>query len=62
MKQGYLIDMDGVIYRENQLIPGAAEFVETLNAKGIPFLFLTNNSDTSKRGKTSLSISGLSSE
>ena len=44
MKQGYLIDMDGVIYRENQLIPGAAEFVETLNAKGIPFLFLTNNS------------------
>jgi NagD protein len=44
MKRGYLIDMDGVIYRENHLIPGAAEFVENLNATGTPFLFLTNNS------------------
>lgn len=44
MKTGYLIDMDGVIYRENNLIPGAAEFVQTLLATGAPFLFLTNNS------------------
>jgi NagD protein len=44
MKTGYLIDMDGVIYRENQLIPGASEFVEALLTQGIPFLFLTNNS------------------
>jgi NagD protein len=44
MHTGYLIDMDGVIYRENQLIPGAAAFVEALNATGTPFLFLTNNS------------------
>lgn len=44
MKTGYLIDMDGVIYRENQLIPGAAEFVQALNGNGTPFLFLTNNS------------------
>lgn len=44
MKTGYLIDMDGVIYRENQLIPGACEFVESLLGAGIPFLFLTNNS------------------
>src|SRR6478672_3460211 len=44
MKTGYLIDMDGVIYRENQLIPGAAEFVQALSANGTPFLFLTNNS------------------
>ena len=44
MKTGYLIDMDGVIYRENQLISGAAEFVEAMNATGTPFLFLTNNS------------------
>lgn len=44
MKTGYLIDMDGVIYRENQLIPGAAEFVGALMAAGSPFLFLTNNS------------------
>ena len=44
MKTGYLIDMDGVIYRENQLIKGAAEFVQALTASGTPFLFLTNNS------------------
>jgi NagD protein len=44
MKTGYLIDMDGVIYRENHLIPGAGEFVEALVTTGTPFLFLTNNS------------------
>jgi NagD protein len=44
MRTGYLIDMDGVIYRENQLIPGAVEFVRALTANGCPFLFLTNNS------------------
>src|SRR2546426_6216261 len=44
MKTGYLIDMDGVIYRENHLIPGAADFVQALSATGTPFLFLTNNS------------------
>lgn len=44
MKTGYLIDMDGVIYRENQLVPGAAEFIEALIAAGSAFLFLTNNS------------------
>jgi NagD protein len=44
MRTGYLIDMDGVIYRENQLIAGAADFVEALLESGTPFLFLTNNS------------------
>jgi NagD protein len=44
MKLGYLIDMDGVIYRENHLIPGAADFVNALVGTGTPFLFLTNNS------------------
>jgi NagD protein len=44
MKTGYLIDMDGVIYRENQLIAGASDFVDALLATGSPFLFLTNNS------------------
>src|ERR1043166_7585750 len=44
MNKGYLIDMDGVIYRENHLIAGAADFVQALAATGTPFLFLTNNS------------------
>jgi NagD protein len=44
MKTGYLIDMDGVIYRANHLISGAADFVQALTATGTPFLFVTNNS------------------
>ena len=44
MKTGYLIDMDGVMYRENQLIPRAVDFVEALIESGAPFVFLTNNS------------------
>src|SRR5260370_27973419 len=44
MKTGYLIDMDGVIYRGSEPIPGAAECVSYLQAEGLPYLFLTNNS------------------
>ena len=44
MTNGYLIDMDGVIYRGNQPIEGAIEFVQRLQEFEIPFLFLTNNS------------------
>jgi NagD protein len=46
---GYLIDMDGVIYHGHQLIPGAAEFVRELLAGDVPFLFLTNNSQRTRR-------------
>ncbi|MES2309752.1 MAG: HAD-IIA family hydrolase, partial [Verrucomicrobiota bacterium] len=41
---GFLIDMDGVIYRENHLIPGALEWVALMQKNSIPFIFLTNNS------------------
>jgi len=44
MRTGYLIDMDGVIYRGSEPIAGAAEFVRYLQDCGIPYLFLTNNS------------------
>jgi NagD protein len=46
---GYLIDMDGVIYRGHQLIPGADRFIHDLRADGVPFLFLTNNSQRTRR-------------
>lgn len=46
---GYLIDMDGVIYRGNQLIPDADKFIRGLRAADIPFLFLTNNSQRTRR-------------
>src|SRR5688500_1829716 len=42
--KSYVLDMDGVLYRGNQLVPGAREFIERLQAGGYPFLFLTNNS------------------
>ncbi len=40
----YLTDMDGVLVHEDQLIPGADEFLAELRANEIPFLVLTNNS------------------
>lgn len=46
---GFLLDMDGVIYRGSRLIDGAAEFIEQLRRRGIPFLFLTNNSQRARR-------------
>jgi NagD protein len=46
---GYLIDMDGVIYRGGHLIPGADRFVNGLRQANIPFLFLTNNSQRTRR-------------
>jgi NagD protein len=49
MKRGYLIDMDGVIYRGGEVIPGAVQFVQRLLDNDVPFLFLTNNSQRTRR-------------
>lgn len=43
MPKSYLIDMDGVIVRGSELIPGADRFLARLHARGIKFLILTNN-------------------
>lgn len=48
-KRGYLIDMDGVIYRGSQLIAGADRFINQLLEREVPFLFLTNNSQRTRR-------------
>lgn len=40
----YLIDLDGVIYRGNELLPGAKEFVNWLETDSKKYIFLTNNS------------------
>ncbi len=44
--RGFIFDMDGVIYRGQAVLPGAAEFVARLRRARVPFLFLTNNSTT----------------
>src|SRR5215467_6269761 len=40
----YLIDLDGVIYRGNELLQGAKEFIGWLETHHKKYLFLTNNS------------------
>ena len=42
--EAFVIDMDGVLYRVDAPIPGAAQFLQALQQKGTPFLLLTNNS------------------
>jgi NagD protein len=48
VKHGFLIDMDGVLYRGAELIPGADRFIEQLLERNIPFRFLTNNSQRTR--------------
>lgn len=48
-KQGFICDMDGVIYHGNRLLPGAKEFVQWLNDNEKNYLFLTNSSERSPR-------------
>lgn len=48
-KQGFICDMDGVIYHGNKLLPGVKEFVDWLYAEKKNFLFLTNSSERSPK-------------
>jgi NagD protein len=44
-KTGFIIDMDGVIYHGNKLLPGVTDFVAWLESSGKKYLFLTNSSE-----------------
>ena len=56
----WLMDMDGVLVREDQAIPGADRFLSHLRAKEMPFLVLTNNSIYTPRDLVArLASSGL---
>lgn len=48
-KQGFIIDMDGVLYHGNNLLPGAKDFVDWLKSENKQFLFLTNSSERSQK-------------
>lgn len=41
---GYLIDLDGTMYKGSERIEAASDFVKKLVNAGIPYLFVTNNS------------------
>ena len=43
-----LIDLDGVLYEADTLIPGAAEAIAWLRDRGVPHLFLTNTTSKSR--------------
>jgi NagD protein len=45
----WLMDMDGVLVREQNAVPGAHEFLTRLRELGLPFLVLTNNSIYTQR-------------
>ena len=45
----YLIDLDGVIYRGELLLPGAKDFIHWLDEAHKKYLFLTNNSFASEQ-------------
>jgi NagD protein len=58
--RSWLMDMDGVLVREELAIPGAAEFLDRLRETATPFLVLTNNSIYTRRDLAArLRASGL---
>jgi len=44
-----ILDLDGVVYRGKDLLPGAAETIAWLRERGLQVYFLTNNSTLSRR-------------
>jgi 4-nitrophenyl phosphatase len=44
----FLLDMDGTVFLDDQLLPGAGVFLEYLRSKNIPYYFITNNSSKSR--------------
>jgi 4-nitrophenyl phosphatase len=47
MVRAIILDMDGVLWRGDQVLPQAAAFLDFLRGRGIPFALATNNSGNS---------------
>jgi len=45
--RGLIIDMDGVLWRGKQSLPGAAVLLQTLRRRSTPFALVTNNASAS---------------
>jgi 4-nitrophenyl phosphatase len=48
--RGLIMDMDGVLWRGEDSLPGVAELFESLRRRSIPFLLVTNNASASPEG------------
>lgn len=46
---GFMLDMDGTIYKGSEPIPGAKDFIDFLRGERIPLVFLTNNSSHDRK-------------
>jgi 4-nitrophenyl phosphatase len=42
--RSFIVDMDGVLYRGQEPLPGAREFLNHLQEEDVPFILATNNS------------------
>jgi len=58
-KRGFILDMDGVIYHGNDMLPGVADFFAFLQKSNKKFIFLTNSSERTP-GQLSEKIKRLS--
>lgn len=47
--KSFVIDMDGVLYRGQEPLPGAQDFLNHLQEQGVPFILATNNSARTPR-------------
>ena len=47
--EGCILDMDGVLYRGNTIIPEVPAFFDVLNQAGVPYAMATNNSTNTPR-------------
>ena len=41
---GVIMDMDGVLWRGDEILPGVAQFIDFLRGRGVPFALASNNS------------------
>ena len=48
-----VLDIDGVLWRDGKMIPGADRAVSTLRSHNIPTLFITNGGGTPNKYKAS---------
>lgn len=58
--KGYLIDLDGTVFKGRDVIPSAKTFIQKLISKKLPYVFITNNSAlTSENLVTRLAEMGI---